>query len=1174
MAYNLRLYSEFLDQDGNGWRVNIYQDGYIGSTYTFNLGGEGFVLSYEGDNQSRYQPIIGSSVDIPFTETTSDHSTFIEALATSAEGEFTVAIIKDPDGANTLYWGGVLQPDQCIIQDEYFPVRTTLRAVDDLGNLKNVLYNNGGTGYGLASPSTVVDHLILGLSWVRQSHLWGTSTVMLKYVDDFRSDDHVAASNFLYNTKVLHNSFYNPDEDGVNQFLSIYTVLESFATAFNARIFQANGTFWFIPVGAYQYSTTLNYFTCTKGGTVSGSSTALNTVLTLGTNVIKMAGYEHSFLPPLLRVERPQNYSGNVPRVFANVYEKSDFGTALEDADFDYAANSVFRLSGTAYITQPGDGTTTGNARVGRFLLRFTLKVGNYYLRRTATFAGVQNLFQMQAGSVLSYEPHTYNTTTWSLTAGPFEIVTDVYDINEGCTGEGALVVAMDIVTPPLTAQSNSIELTGAIQNVSYQGNLSNVTNVDTNYRVQLLRVDQIEADTTNGDEVTFSAHGLSSSRVVYEQPKVYVGDAVAQNSKGVLKIVDGGQLLDSTGWTSLNYTGTGIGIHLLGVREVLAGQRLHTRVQRGELYKGPVEMYHTIYDGERYFLPFQLSLEANSRTTTVEAFYVNRDVTGITDTTSDTEDVRGPVNGFPSSPSNGFTQGIQEAANNAGQIGADFADLDATVTGIGTRVDLLYDTFQPKGVDYAKTVITYESNKTDGTALELDQTSAQLVSASGNSLMAISEASPGEFRIDLQDDTTPTPLSINVAFATADKTKAGLFGLGTEAPEERLHVVGNAKVDGNIIVTGSVDGVDISTLDTIATKDIPVYNNTASTITKGTIVRENGAQSATGELRIAAFNSLLTVDAHRILGVMTEDIAAGASGYARAVGHVRGLNTNSFTVGTLLYASATTAGAWTSALPTAFNSYAQIIGWVTKQNATTGEIFVRIVPATTLENLANVKDQPPSVGQVLVYDGSVWAGTTQATYSSIGIPGATPPAGGFKSVWFQDSAGNMTYDEAFTYDTSTNTLEIDGTATTAGVLRLGEATNNGTNYVGIQAPATLAANTTYTLPSADGTSGQVLSTNGSGTLSFVTRKATQVTGKTVATGAWSLVSGFYEASISDAAISATSIVDVIPDNASAATAATAGVLPRTDSSSGAVKIYATTTPAATLTVTLNIFDL
>jgi len=143
-----------------------------------------------------------------------------------------------------------------------------------------------------------------------------------------------------------------------------------------------------------------------------------------------------------------------------------------------------------------------------------------------------------------------------------------------------------------------------------------------------------------------------------------------------------------------------------------------------------------------------------------------------------------------------------------------------------------------------------------------------------------------------------------------------------------------------------------------------------------------------------------------------------------------------------------------------------------------------------------------------------------------------------------------------------------------AGYISWLEASANGTNYVRIGAPTNLAASTTYTLPSADGTSGQVLSTSGSGGLSFVTRKATQVTGKTVTTGSWSLVSGFYRATISDAGISATSIVDVIPDNADAATAATAGMLPRTDSNSGSVYIYATTTPAASITVTLNIFDL
>lgn len=142
------------------------------------------------------------------------------------------------------------------------------------------------------------------------------------------------------------------------------------------------------------------------------------------------------------------------------------------------------------------------------------------------------------------------------------------------------------------------------------------------------------------------------------------------------------------------------------------------------------------------------------------------------------------------------------------------------------------------------------------------------------------------------------------------------------------------------------------------------------------------------------------------------------------------------------------------------------------------------------------------------------------------------------------------------------------------GPLRMYEGTAGGTNFVAWRAPATVAADVTFTMPGADGTSGQVLSTNGSAVTSWVTKKLTQVTGKTVATGAWSLVSGIYEASISDSAILSTSVVDVIPDNGSASTVRTAEVLPRTDSSTGAVKIYATNAPAATITVTLNIFDL
>ena len=52
---------------------------------------------------------------------------------------------------------------------------------------------------------------------------------------------------------------------------------------------------------------------------------------------------------------------------------------------------------------------------------------------------------------------------------------------------------------------------------------------------------------------------------------------------------------------------------------------------------------------------------------------------------------------------------------------------------------------------------------------------------------------------------------------------------------------------------------------------------------------------------------------------------------------------------------------------------------------------------------------------------------------------------------------------------------------------RFREATANGTNYVGFQAPATIAADVLWTLPATDGTASQVLSTNGSGALSWAT---------------------------------------------------------------------------------------
>ena len=65
--------------------------------------------------------------------------------------------------------------------------------------------------------------------------------------------------------------------------------------------------------------------------------------------------------------------------------------------------------------------------------------------------------------------------------------------------------------------------------------------------------------------------------------------------------------------------------------------------------------------------------------------------------------------------------------------------------------------------------------------------------------------------------------------------------------------------------------------------------------------------------------------------------------------------------------------------------------------------------------------------------------------------------------------------------------LAVVGNSTAGAEIRLPEDTDNGSNYVALKAADSIASNVTFTLPAADGTSGQVLQTNGLGTLSFAT---------------------------------------------------------------------------------------
>lgn len=66
-------------------------------------------------------------------------------------------------------------------------------------------------------------------------------------------------------------------------------------------------------------------------------------------------------------------------------------------------------------------------------------------------------------------------------------------------------------------------------------------------------------------------------------------------------------------------------------------------------------------------------------------------------------------------------------------------------------------------------------------------------------------------------------------------------------------------------------------------------------------------------------------------------------------------------------------------------------------------------------------------------------------------------------------------------------------TADAPSTIRLFEDTDNGSNSIGIDVPAAITADLTFTLPGTDGSAGDVLQTDGSGNLSFVTQSSGRV---------------------------------------------------------------------------------
>jgi hypothetical protein len=141
-----------------------------------------------------------------------------------------------------------------------------------------------------------------------------------------------------------------------------------------------------------------------------------------------------------------------------------------------------------------------------------------------------------------------------------------------------------------------------------------------------------------------------------------------------------------------------------------------------------------------------------------------------------------------------------------------------------------------------------------------------------------------------------------------------------------------------------------------LGAETIVLCRNASNTVTipKGTAVMFAGTLGASGRLKVAPMVANGTFPGYVFFGVTDQAIAGASDGYVTTFGKIRGVNTNAYEDGDVLWCNPAVPGGFTKTEPQAPNLKLAVAAVISAGN--NGSIFVRWTTGSRLQDLHDVE--------------------------------------------------------------------------------------------------------------------------------------------------------------------------------------------------------------------------